>query len=312
VPERGAYSGVNISASGSLVMLIDRRGRIYTRLVDFDSLGGNPGITYSYERLERGYTSTGLWALARGLFPMFLDVRSLPPEPWRRQPDVPGPITRVIAVLQNGDGNAARELRVEGQDAAGDTGFWFKQVHADQWQFRKTGHAIAEPFLDPSAPPEATDSTDERCEGHADFDRRETELGTPLPFRFGLGEGSYGARSRLRVKASLSGFNPGWDPARINVPAGSNTYLTLHLRPYSFPMKKGQAIRLPATIEWTPVDSAAPAAEAGVARELRSLLGGRVLTPVFVHVDDREVRVEADPFGTGNRTFSMRFARPGP
>lgn len=306
-PERGAYAAVNISASGSLVMVIDRRGQIYTRLVDFDTLGGNPGINYSYERANRGYRPTGLWALMRGLLPMFLDVRSLPPEAWRRQPPVPeGQLTSVITVLQSGEGNAARELRVQGTNGSGATGYWSKAVGDAGWRFRPTGQPIEQPFLDPAAPPEATESTDERCEGVAELARPARPLGATRAARFGDGPPA-------RVPAVLSGFNVGWDPARINVPAGSSAYLTLHLRPWSSPVKRGVTVRLLGMLELPQPDVAAAAAEVEALAQLKELLGGRRHRPVFVYVSDGEVRVESDPFGALEaRGFVMRFTRATP
>ena len=303
-PERGAYAAVNISASGSLVMLIDRRGRIYTRLVDFDTLGGNPGINYSYERASRGYQATGFWALARGLLPMFLDVRSLPPEPWRRQPDIPeGRITSTITVLQTGEGNSARELRVQGTDAGGAPGYWHKTAGGEKWSFRATGQPIDGPFLDPQAPPEASGTTDERCEGHAELARPRGEVGALRSARFGKA-------ARAQVPAVLSGFNVGWDPARIDVPAGSGAFVTLHLRPWSTPVKKGVTIRLLGTLELPGLDVAASGAQAQGQAWVRELLGGRRLRPVFVYISDEEIRVESDPFGAaGAPRFAMRFPR---
>lgn len=301
-PERGAFAAVNISASGSLVMVIDRRGRIYTRLMDYDSLGGNPGINYSHERVKRGYQKTGFMALMRALLPMFLDVRSLPSDPWRRQPDITGGrITSVITVLQTGNGNAARELRVQGTDAAGTPGYWHKKVLDDGWEFRATGQPIEEPFLDPSAPPEVTGSTDVRYEGTAELLRRGTDLGALRMARF---EGE-----RPKMPAVLTGFNVGWDPARINLPAGSGAWLTLHPRPWSSPVKPGTPIRLLGTLELPPPDTSAGAAEVEAHARARAVIGGR-FRAVHIYVLDEEVRVESDPFGAqGIGGFVMRFPR---
>ncbi|HEY8209940.1 MAG TPA: hypothetical protein VIG99_20780 [Myxococcaceae bacterium] len=305
-PERGAFAAVNISASGSLVLVIDRRGRMYTRLVDFDSIGGNPGINYSWERRHLGHRATGPGALARALLPMFLDVRSLPPEPWHRQPDITGgKITRLITVLQTGEGNAARELRVQGTDATGVAGFWHKPPFADAWKFRATGEPIEEPFLDPQAPPEVSDSTDERCEGTAELARPENETAAMRVSR--LGPRPAGPE---RVPAVLSGFNVGWDPARIEIPAGSGQFVTLHLRPWSTPVKPGVPIRLLGTLEFPWTDVAASPEEAAALARLRAQLGGRRLRQVFVYLSDAEVRIEDDPFGAiGSPGFVMRFAR---
>ena len=307
-PERGAFAAVNISASGSLVMVIDRRGRMYTRLVDFDSIGGNPGLNYSYERQHFGNPAVGPLAYFRSILPFFFDVpRSVPADPWHRQPDITeGKLTDRITVVQTGDGNSSRELRVQGTDAGGATGYWHKMLRADHWVFRATGQAIDRPFLDPQAPPEVTDSTDERCEGTAELARPGFEVSAPRAIRMGPAAAS----APETVPAVLTGFNVGWDPARIELPAGSGQLVTLHLKPWTDAVKPGAPIRLMGVLELARTDSDAPAEEAASRARLKALLGGRRLRPVFVYVTDPEIRVEPDPFGAiGGPGFVMRFAR---
>jgi hypothetical protein len=103
-------------------------GALYTRLYDFDTGGENSLLTYSY--VIDGDDGT---------------TRKLPAEPWRRQPAPPGPITRRITVFQNGEGNAARVLRVEG--LSGDQpGYYEKAIDATAWRFHPL-EALAEPLL---------------------------------------------------------------------------------------------------------------------------------------------------------------------
>jgi len=63
----------------------------------------------------------------------------LPSEDWRAQPRIPleegAAITRHITILQNGQGNGARELRVAGRNAAGETGYWHKPIFDEAWEF---------------------------------------------------------------------------------------------------------------------------------------------------------------------------------
>src|SRR5687768_387772 len=108
------------------------------------------------------------------------------------------------------------------------------------------------------------------------------------------------------MPARLIGFNVGWDPMTLNLPIGSGLELTLHMRPWSFPIKKGLPIRLLGAVE-VPA-SVEKSTDEELRKAVQSLLGGKRITPVYVHVEDREVRVEADAFGQGSdRTFLMRF-----
>lgn len=127
-----------LSASASTLFVIDARGRMFTRLADYDTLGENPVLNYTY---ARGPTRGG--------------ERVLPPEHWVEQPAVPGRITTRITILQTGKGNAARELRVEGVDAKGAGGYWKKPIVGEAWAFVATGRAVEGPFADPQAPEEA-------------------------------------------------------------------------------------------------------------------------------------------------------------
>ncbi len=135
-PLRGRFTAVGMSASASTVFLIDAAGRMFTRLADFDTVGNNPALRYTYERGRHKAQ------------------RTLPPEDWRAQPAPPGRVTSLITVLQTGAGNAARELRVEGQDGAGATGYWTKLLPEPTWRFVPTGAPLSRPLLDPASPPQ--------------------------------------------------------------------------------------------------------------------------------------------------------------
>jgi hypothetical protein len=131
-PERGTFRAVNISASASTLFVIDERGRMFTRLWDFDTAGENDLLTYTY--LPAHVTDS---------------IRGLPAEPWLRQPDVEvGRITRRITIFQDGEDNDARVLRVEGE-LEGVTGYYEKRIDGDSWAFIETGEPIDSPFLDP-------------------------------------------------------------------------------------------------------------------------------------------------------------------
>ena len=60
-------------------------------------------------------------------------------------------ISREITILQNGHGNAAREVRVAGTDAGGHAGYYWKPLTGASWDFRPTGEEIEESrFLEPT------------------------------------------------------------------------------------------------------------------------------------------------------------------
>lgn len=138
LPEHGRFRAAAVSASASTIFVIDAAGNLYTRLADFDSLGLDPILRYGWDRKRR--TSA-----------LDDDVYSLPPDPWVKQPPVPGPATTAITIAQTGLGNASRELRVGAPD-----GYWKKALTAPEWEHVVTG-AIApgktlHPEVDPRLP----------------------------------------------------------------------------------------------------------------------------------------------------------------
>jgi hypothetical protein len=133
LPEQNTFIAAAISASASTMFVIDAAGRMFTRLADFDTVGDDPALPYSWTRERRS------GALAA--------VRTLPGEPWRAQPPIPGKASTRITILQTGATNADRELRVEGEG-----GYWKKQVFATTWRFEPTGAAMTGPAL-AGAPP---------------------------------------------------------------------------------------------------------------------------------------------------------------
>jgi hypothetical protein len=132
LPRKNQFVAAALSASASTVFVIDAAGNSFTRLVDFDTLGLNPGLPYSWERAKR----SGVKSV----------IRTLPSEDWKEQPPLPGPATTRITVLQTGEGNAARELRVEGE-----AGYWKKAIRDPKWEFVKTGEKALGTWLDPRA-----------------------------------------------------------------------------------------------------------------------------------------------------------------
>jgi hypothetical protein len=171
LPRKNQFVGAALSASASTIFVIDAAGHAFTRLADFDTLGLNPGLPYSWEREKR----SGLKSV----------VRTLPPEDWKEQPPLPGPATTRITVLQTGEGNSARELRVEGAD-----GYWKKAIADPQWDFVKTGEKAQGVWVDP---------------------RALTPVAEPLP----VFKGSY-----KDMAAELHGFDVSCSPAKVTFRQG--------------------------------------------------------------------------------------------
>lgn len=129
-PWRGTYKATSLSASGSTIFLINDGGTMYTKMYDFDVSGENPFLTYTF--VDENPAS---------------NVRRLPMPEWRLQPPVGmGKITKTISITQTGEGNAARELRVEGEKD-GKTGYFTKAIFADTWSFQETSAPLQAPFL---------------------------------------------------------------------------------------------------------------------------------------------------------------------
>lgn len=118
-PERGTLTLISLAASASTIAVMDDGGRVFTRLADFDTLGHNPALPYSWRREKRG----GLEE----------NIRSLPPEDWRLQPRIPGPHGAALTIFFTGAGNARRRLRV-----AAPGGFWEKDLLDPAWRLVTT------------------------------------------------------------------------------------------------------------------------------------------------------------------------------
>jgi hypothetical protein len=150
LPDRGTFFAENLSASASTIFIVGALGELYTRLYDFDTSGENDTLEFSF-----------LISAPAG------QTRALPAEDWRRQPDItPGLITRRITIFQDGQGNAARVLRVEGVQN-GRTGFYFKRIFDAAWSFEETGHRVCGPFLNAPGrtPPEPVAPDDHALHG---------------------------------------------------------------------------------------------------------------------------------------------------
>ena len=120
-PERGTMPLVDLSASGSTLFVVAADGSLHTRLYDFDTACENDLFTCSY--ILEGPSGT---------------TRALPAEGWRAQPSPDGAITDRVTIFQDGQGNAARVLRVEGTQAELH-GYFEKRIFEEDWSFLETG-----------------------------------------------------------------------------------------------------------------------------------------------------------------------------
>jgi hypothetical protein len=160
-PERGTFKASALSAGGSTIFLINDAGEMYTRIADFDITGCDP-MLFKYTYVPYTSNLTG-YDYGSNLTPW-----ALPPEDWRPQPAIPlegkAAITRHITILQNGQGNAARELRVAGYNPRGETGYWSKPIFAPAWEF-----VPAPLFFGPGiGPPAAIAAIEDPSEGVPD------------------------------------------------------------------------------------------------------------------------------------------------
>lgn len=134
-PERGSFIAENLQASAGALFVINRAGEMYTQMNDFD-LNGGTSMFIDYTYTPQAYRPND-----QGTdYQTHLKPWRLPLEGWNKQPsiDLTGQarVSTAITILQNGYGNAARELRVAGHNSEGQTGYWFKSIEAANWQFK--------------------------------------------------------------------------------------------------------------------------------------------------------------------------------
>jgi len=142
-PERGRFIIENISTAASTILVVNETGKMYTKMMDAEIEGGGPALMFTYARGKRTPDD--------GVVPIMDAMRSLPLPDWREQEPITqvrddatgrAAITRNITIIQTGEGNAARELRVQGRNADGQYGYYYKKIFEPSWRFKVTG----EPF----------------------------------------------------------------------------------------------------------------------------------------------------------------------
>ena len=131
-PERGSFTAENISVSADTLFLISKTGEMYTRLIDFDTMGCDP-MFFKYTYKQESQKLSGKDYLSN------YSPWGLPNEDWYKQPPIPltgkARLTKHICIFQNGQGNFARGLRVAGLSAEGYPGFYYKGLTDTAWQF---------------------------------------------------------------------------------------------------------------------------------------------------------------------------------
>lgn len=140
-PRNGRFIAVSLGNAASTNFIIGAKGTMYTRLIDFDTMGCDPMFfKYTYIPFVSKYKGSDYLSN--------YEPWGLPAEDWRKQPDIKlegkARLTRFISIHQNGQGNAARELRVAGLDKDGARGFYSKQIFDDEWTFTKASLAFGE------------------------------------------------------------------------------------------------------------------------------------------------------------------------
>ncbi|MDR1302884.1 MAG: hypothetical protein LBK43_10515 [Treponema sp.] len=191
-PERGTFKAVSLSASASTMFVINEAGEMYTRLADFDTVGCDPMLfKYTYTPYKSDLPGTNYFSN--------LNEWGLPAEEWRPQPSIPltgkAVISRHITILQNGQGNEARELRVAGLNESGKTGYWTKAIFDDIWNFKPvplyfSDDAMLPPQKSMASRVERGPSLDKSYSGYSwNGDKKEQEWNYTIP-NFNILEGA--------------------------------------------------------------------------------------------------------------------------
>lgn len=148
-PAKGTFIAQNISVSGDTIFLIGNKGTMYTRLIDFDTMGCDPMFfQYTYDKVEQ--KSRGTEYISN------YSPWALPSEDWAQQARIPlegsARLSKMISIAQTGQGNYARELRVAGTDKDGIVGYYHKMLYESKWAFTKAELVISDDsWLDPAA-----------------------------------------------------------------------------------------------------------------------------------------------------------------
>lgn len=137
-PERGQFKAEKLAAAGSTLMVIDKSGRIFTRMYDYEINTGCPGLRWTYDKeWAKTFKTKG-----KEVKTLFDGIRTLPLESWVPHANIPligkASITSKISIILTGKGNAARQLRVQGTNEKGKFGYYYKKLNDKKWKFKIT------------------------------------------------------------------------------------------------------------------------------------------------------------------------------
>lgn len=221
-PDRGKFTAENLQSSGGTLFLADTSGNLYTRMDDFDLNGGTSMFfKYTYKPYKSDLSGEDYRS---SLSPIGLSLKD-----WQKQPTInlknKAKITKKITILQNGYGNAARELRVAGLNDNGESGYYYKNIFADKWLFKKTNLTLnKEDFFTGSNQTKNMQSQDLKYNGFINFpngSRYKAELSDfnlqCSPANLVIHFGDYKAKIRLHtVEAWI--YTKRLDPGRDGTP----------------------------------------------------------------------------------------------
>ncbi|MBF0365133.1 MAG: hypothetical protein HQK50_06150 [Oligoflexia bacterium] len=219
-PDRGMFQAENISSAGSTMFIVGKddgsgQRKMYTRMYDYEIMGGCPGNYHSFEGTKDADPNT-IHELCTG-------VRHRPLPGWSEVAPIPltgkATMSNRIAIFLTGEGNAARELRVLGSNEVGATGYWHKPLYASEWEFAVTGEEVSN--YEPSTLAKAVATAGELLPGQS--------------FTYNYSEGSMQSLdTKEKFKATLKDFH--WylgdaEPAAITIttPSGKSFDIALHI-----------------------------------------------------------------------------------
>ncbi len=142
LPKFDDFVGESIAASGSMVTVLDTKGRFWVKFLDFDWYGCNPMMfeySYSNKNVIRNEDHLPGFGLIH-----------IPLPTWRELPKLEVAAndshSAEIALFTTGFGNAARELRVRGKKDS-ECGYYFMSLTDLSWDFKKTGICAEKEFV---------------------------------------------------------------------------------------------------------------------------------------------------------------------
>lgn len=225
LPDAWDFEGAALSSSGSVVAVLDTRGRLWSKLLDFDWTGSNP-MMFEYSYVERGTPprEDELEGFGRIHIPL-PDWRELPAPPL----GAGASISVEMDMITTGKGNRARALRIRGRSADGTCGLHVLDLAGETWSFQETGICPAAAFAPATKVASISRTSTLRGELTVAGKRlRATLEGYSLvdsPARLSLDDKATG-RPMFR---GLLHVVPAWSPLEIQDPGRDGRYKLMHV-----------------------------------------------------------------------------------